>query len=145
VKKTDKPMPRRDIYHYQTKNAFIKDGWDITDDPMQITWEEKDYSPDLGAEKLVAAQKGKEKIAIEIKSFIGQNFAFDFYEAMGQYDSYFFALADLEPDRKVILAISDVAYNKFFVRKYVQRLIQLKHIPVVVIDTDKEIIVKWIK
>jgi hypothetical protein len=138
-------MPRRDMYHYQIRRAVEKDGWTVTDDPMQITWEGKDYSPDLGAERLLAAQKGTEKIAIEIKSFIGQNFSFDFYEAMGQFDSYFFALADLEPDRKVILAISEVSYNKFFLKKYVQRLLVLKKIPVVVVDTDNEIIVQWIK
>ena len=138
-------MPRRDMYHYQIRRAIEKDGWTVTDDPMQITWEEKDYSPDLGAERLLAAQKGTEKIAVEIKSFIGQNFSFDFYEAMGQFDSYFFALADLEPDRKVNLAISDISYNKFFIKKYVQRLLVLKKIPVIVVDIEKEIIVKWIK
>ncbi len=138
-------MPRRDIYHYEIRRAIEKDGWTITDDPMQITWEEKDYSPDLGAERILAAQKGTEKIAIEIKSFIGQNFSFDFYEAMGQYDSYYFALADIEPDRKVMLAISEIAYKKFFIKKYVQRLLVLKKIPVVVVDTDNEIVIQWIK
>lgn len=138
-------MPRRDIYHYEIRRAIEKDGWIVTDDPMQITWEEKDYSPDLGAERILAAQKGSEKIAIEIKSFIGQNFSFDFYEAMGQYDSYYFALADLEPDRTVMLAISEIAYKKFFIKKYVQRLMVLKKIPLVVVDTDNEIVVQWIK
>lgn len=112
---------------------------------MQITWEEKDYSPELGAERILAAQRGTEKIAIEIKSFIGQNFGFDFYEAMGQFDSYFYALADLEPDRTVMLAISEVAYKSFFIKKYVQRLLVLKKIPLIVVDTDNEIVVKWIK
>jgi hypothetical protein len=138
-------MPKRDIYHYAVRRAIEKEGWDVTDDPMQITWEEKDYSPDLGAERIMAAQKGTIKVAIEIKSFIGQNFSFDFYEAMGQYDSYFYALADLEPDRTVWLAISEFAYKKFFSKKYVQRLIALKKIPLLVVDTDNEIVVEWIK
>lgn len=138
-------MPRRDLYHFEIRRAIEKDGWIVTDDPMQITWEEKDYSPDLGAERILAAQRGTEKIAIEIKSFIGQNFGFDFYEAMGQFDSYFYALADLEPDRTVMLAISEVAYKSFFIKKYVQRLLVLKNIPLIVVDTDNEIVVKWIK
>jgi hypothetical protein len=121
-------MPRRDLYHFEIRRAIEKDGWIVTDDPMQITWEEKDYSPDLGAERILAAQRGTEKIAIEIKSFIGQNFGFDFYEAMGQFDSYFYALADLEPDRTAMLAISEVAYKSFFIKKYVQRLLVLKNI-----------------
>ena len=138
-------MPKRDVYHYEIRRAIEKDGWIVTNDPLQITWEEKDYSPDLGAERIIAAQRGTEKIAVEIKSFIGQNFSFDFYEAMGQFDSYFYALADLEPDRLVLLAISEIAYKKFFIKKYVQRLLVLKKIPVIVVDTDNEIIVQWIK
>ena len=138
-------MPRRDLYHYEIRRAIEKEGWTITDDPMKILWEEKDYFPDLGAERVLAAQRGTEKIAVEIKSFIGQNFGVDFYEAMGQYDSYFFALADLEPDRMVLLATSEIAYNNFFIKKFVQRLLFLKNIPLIVVDTDKEIVIKWIK
>ncbi len=138
-------MPRRDVYHYAIRRAIEKDGWTVTHDPMQITWEDKDYSPDLGAERLLAAERGTEKIAIEIKSFIGQNFGVDFYEAMGQFDSYFYALADLEPDRVVMLAISEITYKKFFIKKFVQRLLVLKKIPLIVVDTDNEIIIKWIK
>ncbi len=64
---------------------------------------------------------------------------------MGQFDSYFYALADLEPDRLVMLAISETAHKKFFVKKYVQRLLSLKKIPLIVVDTDNKIIAKWIK
>ena len=45
-------MPRRDLYHYEIRRAIEKEGWTITDDPMQLTWEEKDYFPDLGAERV---------------------------------------------------------------------------------------------
>lgn len=27
-------MPRRDLYHETVKNALIKDGWQITHDPL---------------------------------------------------------------------------------------------------------------
>ena len=66
-------MPKRDVYHYEIRRAIEKDGWTVTNDPMQITWEEKDYSPDLGAERIIAAQRGTEKIAVEIKSFLSKN------------------------------------------------------------------------
>lgn len=138
-------MPRRDIYHYQIRRALEKDGWIVTHDPMQIVWEEKPYAIDLATERLIAVERGEEKLAVEIKCFIGQNFSFDFYEAMGQYDSYFFALADLEPDRTTILAIPSIAYDKYFVKKHVWRLLALKNIPIVVVDTDKEIVIQWIR
>jgi hypothetical protein len=103
------------------------------------------YNPDLGAERVLAAEKGLEKIAVEIKSFIGQNFSFDFYEALGQYDNYFFALKDLEPERLVIIAITETAYEKFFIKKYVQRILYLKKIPILVVDTENQCVLKWIK
>ena len=46
-------MPRRDVYHFAIRRAIEKEGWTITDDPMQILWEEKDYLPDLGATTFV--------------------------------------------------------------------------------------------
>jgi hypothetical protein len=33
-------MPAKDIYHEEVKNALIKDGWTITDDPYIIKKEE---------------------------------------------------------------------------------------------------------
>ena len=33
-------MPARDIYHNAVKNALVKDGWTITDDPLHLKWEE---------------------------------------------------------------------------------------------------------
>ena len=138
-------MPRRDVYHYQIRRALEKDGWTITHDPMQIVWEDKPYAPDLGAERILGIERGEEKLAVEIKCFIGQNFSFDFYEAMGQFDSYFYALADLEPDRTTILAVPLNAYDKYFIKKHVSRLLELKNFPIVVVDTDKEIVVQWIR
>jgi hypothetical protein len=64
-------MPARDRYHDQVKNALIKDGWTITDDPLHVKWGRKDMYVDLGAERLLAAEKGERKIAVEVKSFLG--------------------------------------------------------------------------
>ena len=66
-------MPAKDIYHDTVKNALIKDGWTITDDPLVISIGKKDLFIDLGAEKLIAAEKDSKKIAVEIKSFIGSS------------------------------------------------------------------------
>ncbi len=63
-------MPAKDIYHDNIKNALIKDGWTITDDPYVIQWGRKDLFIDLGAEKLIAASQDGRKIAVESKSFI---------------------------------------------------------------------------
>lgn len=62
-------MPRFDEYHEAVKNALIKDGWTITDDPLTVEYEDVFLYADLGAERTLAAEKGAEKIAVEIKIF----------------------------------------------------------------------------
>src|SRR3954452_5260251 len=61
-------MPARDIYHETVKRALIKDGWTITHDPLKLSWGGKDMFVDLGATQLLAAEKGEQHIAVEIKS-----------------------------------------------------------------------------
>ncbi len=96
-------------------------------------------------ERIIAIERNTEKLAVEIKSFLGQNFSHEFYEAMGQYDNYFFALAEIDPNHEVVVAISTTIFESFFQRKYVQRLLELKRIPVVVIDIENQTIEQWIR
>ncbi|HEY7547749.1 MAG TPA: element excision factor XisH family protein, partial [Blastocatellia bacterium] len=66
-------MPAKDKAHQQVVNALRKDGWTITHDPFKVRWKTRKLLVDLGAEKLIAAQKEADKIAVEIKSFVGAN------------------------------------------------------------------------
>lgn len=50
-------MSARDFFHNAVKTALIKDGWEITDDPFTLRFGGVNMSIDLGAEKLIAAQK----------------------------------------------------------------------------------------
>ena len=85
-------MPRRDVYHYQIREALEKDGWTITDDPLDLTTGSVELYADLGAD-LLAAEKETVKIAVEIKSFTEeQSPVSEFHKAIGQYDTYGFAL-----------------------------------------------------
>ena len=86
-------MPKKDLYHDTVRVALETDGWTITKDPLRVEWQGAVYLPDLGAERVLAAERGVEKIAVEIKTFMGQILQHEFYEALGQYDSYSFALA----------------------------------------------------
>lgn len=62
-------MSAHDLYHNAVKSALVKDGWTITHDPFTITFGRRDVYVDLGAERMIAAEKGNERIAVEIKSF----------------------------------------------------------------------------
>jgi hypothetical protein len=72
-------MPERDIFHDAVKNALVKEGWTITDDPLFLEFGGVDMYVDLGAEKLVAAEKDGQKIAVEIKSFVGASIISEFH------------------------------------------------------------------
>ena len=56
-------MAARDVFHEMVKQALIQDGWCITDDPLRIRYGGVDTYIDLGAEKLIAAEKADQKIA----------------------------------------------------------------------------------
>ena len=110
-----------------------------------MEWDDATYYPDLGAERIIAATKGTEKIAVEIKTFLGQVLQDEFYKALGQFDNYFFALSELEPDRQLVLAVPLAAYDVFFQKRYVQKIIQKKGIILLVYNHETQIIAKWIQ
>ena len=85
-------MPRFDKYHEAVKNALIKDNWTITDDPLKLTYGGVNMLIDLGAEKLIAAQKDSEQIAVEVKSFISESAISEFHTSLGQFLNYRLAL-----------------------------------------------------
>ena len=64
-------MPAKDIFHDAVRIGLEKDGWVITDDPLRIEVGDVEMYIDLGAEQVLAAEREGEKIAVEIKSFIG--------------------------------------------------------------------------
>ncbi len=86
----------------------------ITHDPLVVKTALGNVEIDLGAEKLIGAEKQGRKIAVEVKSFIGHSKLHDLYKALGQYVFYQPALRRQEFDRKLYLAIPQTAYEFFF-------------------------------
>ncbi|MGB7519411.1 MAG: element excision factor XisH family protein, partial [Spirulinaceae cyanobacterium] len=87
-------MPARDTYHNKAKTALLVDGWTITHDPLRLECGNKDFYVDLGAMKLIAAEKEERKIAVEIKSFVGKSDIEELEKALGQYVLYYDVLAE---------------------------------------------------
>lgn len=136
-------MPAKDKVHQQVVNALRKDGWAITHDPFMVRWKRRKLQVDLGAEKLIAAQKGAEKIAVEIKSFIGASDLEDLYQAIGQFILYRKALRESAPDRALFLAIDLVAFSQTFDDPEGESLRAEEEINLLVFDKHKEEIVLW--
>lgn len=137
-------MPARDIYHDTVKNALIKDGWTITHDPLVLKWGAKDMFVDLGAERLLAAEKGEHKIAVEIKSFTGPSDMFDLERALGQYIVYHDVLAEREPDRVLYLAVPRGTLQEIFEEPIGQLMLKNHRAQLLVFEPKGEVIVQWI-
>ena len=133
----------RDLFHNVVINALIKDGWQISNDPLFLKVGGVDFFIDLGAEKLIGAERDGQKIAVEIKSFINPSSTADFHLAIGQFINYRVALKVAEPDRRLILAIPDTAYNTFFQKSFPQMVIEEYQLCLIVYDLEKEVIVLW--
>ena len=61
-------MPQRDLHHQAVRNALVKEGWTITHDPLTVPFGLRKVYLDLGAERLFAADRGSERIAVEVKA-----------------------------------------------------------------------------
>jgi len=138
-------MPRLDEYHEAVKNALIKDGWTITDDPFTIDFEDATLFADLAAERTIAAEKENKKIAIEIKMFGSKSAYDDLEKAFGQYQVYRSFLRHIEPNREIYLAVSLEKQQKIFSRASVKFLVADLQIKLVIFNPEKEEIVEWIK
>jgi hypothetical protein len=137
-------MPARDIYHAHVKNALIKDGWTITHDPYPLHWGGRDTYIDLGAERIIAAEKSGEKIAVEIKSFVGESELKDLQQAIGQYILYYYLLDEEGEDRVLYLAVRRKVYKNLFQEPVGQLMLDKVKIRLIVFDPEQEVIDAWI-
>jgi hypothetical protein len=136
-------VPAPDAIHGAVKSALIKDGWTITDDPYTIEYEEVTLFADLGAERPIAAERGGERIVVEVKSFMGRSPMHDLELALGQYTLYLNLLELTAPDRTLYLAISDLVHADLFQQKAVEVIVQRLALRMIVVDTRSEEIVAW--
>ncbi len=137
-------MPARDIFHSAVRRALESDGWTITDDPLRIEFGRDEMAIDLGAERIIAAQKGTSKIAVEVKTFAGASLLYEFHLAVGQYRNYGRALRVKQPDRVLYLAVSTDVYNSFLQSDLMRLAIEEDNIKLLVFHAEQEVVIAWI-
>jgi hypothetical protein len=123
--------------------GIINDGWKITHDPYGLPYRPS-WSIDLGAEKTFIAEKGLEKIAVEVKSFQAESFANEFHGILGQYLNYRSALQRLEPDRTLYLAVPQEIYDWEFQIEGIANSIADYNVHLVIYDPLNQIILAWV-
>lgn len=137
-------MPAKDLYHDAVKNALVKDGWTITHDPLRLRLRRgKSLFVDLGAERLLAAERGPEKIAVEIKSFARASDMKDLEDAVGQFVLYAHLLMRSDPDRVLYLAVPELARRNVFEEEAGQVMLEDGVVRLFSFDPDLERIVQW--
>ncbi len=134
----------RDLFHYIVRSALEKDGWNITDDPLNISSGGVNLEIDLGAERLIAAEKPGKKIAVEIKNFASASKISEFHTAVGQFINYRTALRAEEPNRTLFLAVPLSTYNNFFTLSFTQTVISENKLKLVVYNVETEEVAQWI-
>ncbi|MGG6298070.1 XisH family protein [Leptolyngbya sp. AN02str] len=134
----------RDLFHQAVRRGLEKEQWYISSDPLELEWEEVKVKIDLAAERLLAAERGEEKIAVEIKSFISPSPISDFHTALGQFLNYKIMLEVNQPDRQLYLAVPLDTYEIFFQSRFAQVAIKRHHLNLIVYNPITEEIVTWI-
>ncbi|GAB1540606.1 hypothetical protein NUACC21_32750 [Scytonema sp. NUACC21] len=137
-------MSAKDIFHDTVKAALQKDGWTITNDPLYLRLGDDQLRIDLGAERLIVANRDKEQIAVEVKSFLAPSVISEFHTALGQFLNYRAVLQLQQPQRKLYLAVPADIYRVFFRRDLPQLSIQTYQLKLIVFDQLAEVIVQWI-
>jgi XisH protein len=135
----------RDKIHTPVKEALIEEGWIVTDDPLYIKVGNLTIFVDLGAERLLGAEKDGERIAVEVKTFGNPSFMTALYEAVGKYAVYRKALKLDESDRILYLAMPEDVYDRYSKEPLFIGSLEEENINLILFETDIEKITRWIK
>jgi XisH protein len=134
----------RDKFHQEVKIALEKDGWQITDDPLYIKVGKIPIQIDIGAEKLIGAERNGEKIAVEIKTFGRASFITALHEAVGKYIVYRTVLKYIESDRVLYLALPDDTYEEFGEEPIVKSIFTEYDFKILLYEPINQTITSWI-
>lgn len=147
-------MPRRDAIHNVVRQASIADGWRITDDPYVISYGERFLFIDIAAtepgklngfqSQFIGASKDDTQIAVEVKEFRGQSAIADLEQAIGQYVLYQLLLRQIDPDRRLYLAVGDIDYNQILSEPIGELVISELPLNLIVVNLETAEVQQWI-
>jgi hypothetical protein len=138
-------MPAYNVFHDAVKRGLIKEGWTITADPYVVHFGGVDQYSDIAAERLIGAERGDQRIAVEVKSFTSPSMVTEFHSALGQFLHYRMILEKEDPNRVLYLAVPIDAFDSFFALLFARTSVQLHGVHLIVYDPESEALVQWIK
>jgi len=134
----------KDIYHEAVRAALEKDGWTITDDPLTLlSREEGGLQTDLGAEKIITAEKEWTKIAVEVKSFTTPSIVHDFLRAVGQYQGYSIVMRKKNIERTMYLAMPFYIYERLNELQFFKDIVEELNMKLILFNPQSKSIESW--
>lgn len=138
-------MSARNIYHDTVVKALEADGWTITDDPLKVGYGGRNLEIDLGAERaVIGAERGQEKIAVEIQSFLKESPVRDLEEAIGQYDLYRILLVETESPRQLFMAVPQRVWATILSEPPGRLAAARLRLQFVVFSEEEDKVIQWI-
>jgi hypothetical protein len=139
-------MSAKNIYHDAVVEALIADGWTITHDPLTVMFGGRKLYVDMAADRqaTVGAERGGERIAVEVQSFISPSKIADLQQAVGQYVIYRILLDELKADRLLYLAVPQAVYDTILSEQLGQLMVARLHMRLLVFDPDQRRVAHWI-
>jgi len=92
----------------------------------------------------IGAERGSERIAVEISSFVADSPMRDFQEAVGQFVVYRVLLSQVEPDRSLFLGVSTRVYESVLSEPLGQLVTAEVKLRVLVFDPHQQKVIRWI-
>ncbi|KKI99525.1 element excision factor XisH family protein [Prochlorothrix hollandica] len=139
-------MGANNQWHDALCHALEQEGWGITRDPLPLVVnpEVKRHPVQGGGDSVVAADRGDEHIAIEVKSFGQDSAIVRFYEALRQYLSDRTLLQHQYPQYVLYLAVPLEIYNSFFSTPLARAIMNSEDLNLIVYNPHLQQITHWI-
>lgn len=135
----------KDFFHKAVREVLLNDGWVITHDPYFVKSLEADYEVDLGAEKIIAAERNNIRIAVEVKSFLKPSFAHEFHGVLGQYLNYLALMKLQEPDRILYLAVTKEIFDNNFSAPSIDFVVKTYGLKLLIFNPLNSQIEQWLE
>lgn len=132
----------KDKLHDLVEIALAKDSWSNIQ-PLTLDYAGTDLNLDIVADKLIGAEQGNLRIAVEVKSFSNPSVTYDFHQAVSQYLHYRMALNYLGIERIPYLAIPESIYTNYLTQPFFQDSLTLHQVNLVTIDPLRQETVRW--
>jgi len=134
-------LPAKDRYHDAVIHALIKDGWKITGEQVKVIIEDRYLFIDIEATKAADDRI----VLIEVKELENTpSPVAALAAALGQYFLYRTALADVDIQTPLYLAVPKTTHEGILSEKLGRLSIAQGKVSLVIFDPETEEIVQWI-